>query len=106
MQEIHHRVKNNLQIVASLLNLQASRLKQPETRAAFQSARDRVRALSTVHRHLYSEGGLHTIDMRAFLVELCDQLFQAFGEPDGGRIQLSIEAQDVQMSSDQPFRCR
>jgi hypothetical protein len=47
MREIHHRVKNNLQIVASLLNLQASRIKLPAARAEFASARDRVRALAT-----------------------------------------------------------
>ncbi len=101
MQEIHHRVKNNLQIVASLLNLQASRIQQPEARAEFQSARDRVRALATLHRHLYAHGELHTITMRSFLVELCDQLFQAMGEKAGGRIALSIEAPELQMLSDQ-----
>ncbi len=60
MLEVHHRVKNNLQIIASLLNLQASRIRVPEARAEFQAARDRVRALATLHRHLYAEGELHT----------------------------------------------
>ena len=46
MREIHHRVKNNLQIVASLLNLQAARIRLPEARAEFAAARDRVRALA------------------------------------------------------------
>ena len=101
MQEIHHRVKNNLQIVASLLNLQASRIRQPEARAEFQSARDRVRALATLHRHLYAHGEVHTIDMREFLVELCGQLFQAMGEQPGKRLQLHIEATELKMSSDQ-----
>ena len=101
MQEIHHRVKNNLQIVASLLNLQASRIHLPEARAEFQSARDRVRALATLHRHLYAHGELHTINMRSFLVELCDQLFQAMGEKAGGRIALTIEAPELQILSDQ-----
>ena len=101
MREIHHRVKNNLQIVASLLNLQASRLRLPEARAEFQSARDRVRALATLHRHLYAEGGLHSITMRSFIHELCEQLFTAFGQPSDGRINLLIEADDLQMSSDQ-----
>ena len=101
MQEIHHRVKNNLQIVASLLNLQASRIRLPEARAEFQSARDRVRALATLHRHLYAHGELHTIDMRDFLIELCEQLLTAFGETPGGRLRLQIEAPELKMSSDQ-----
>ena len=99
--EIHHRVKNNLQVVASLLNLQASRIRVPEARAEFQAARDRVRALATLHRHLYADGELHTIDMRSFLKELCGQLFSAMGEKEDGRIHLSIEAPELRMSSDQ-----
>ncbi|MGI4977498.1 MAG: sensor histidine kinase [Janthinobacterium lividum] len=101
MQEIHHRVKNNLQIVASLLNLQASRIRLPEAKAEFQSARDRVRALATLHRHLYAHGEVHTINMRSFLVELCGQLFQAMGENEGARIALDIEAPELRMLSDQ-----
>ncbi len=101
MKEIHHRVKNNLQIVASLLNLQAARIRQPEARAEFTSARDRVRALATLHRHLYLQGEVHTIDMPAFLKELCGQLFAAMGETAGKRIQLQIEASPLQMNSDQ-----
>ncbi len=104
MQEIHHRVKNNLQIVASLLNLQASRIKQPEAKAEFQSARDRIRALATLHRHLYAHGELHTINMRAFLRELCEQLLQAIGDGASNgdqRVQLDIEAPELQISSDQ-----
>ena len=101
MREIHHRVKNNLQIVASLLNLQASRIRAPEAKAEFASARDRVRALATLHRHLYAEGEVHSINMRSFLTELCGQLFQAMGEQEGHRITLGIEASELQMSSDQ-----
>ena len=101
MLEIHHRVKNNLQIVASLLNLQASRIRLPEVRAEFQSARDRVRALATLHRHLYSEGEIHTINMPSFLAEMCEQLFQAMGEAPGARIQLIIEAEELRLSTDQ-----
>ena len=101
IKEIHHRVKNNLQIIASLLNLQANRIRQPEARAEFASARDRVRALATLHRYLYSEGELQTLNMRSFLQELCAQLFQAIGEKQGRRIQLHIEAPEIEMASDQ-----
>ncbi len=106
--EVHHRVKNNLQVIASLLNLQGSRIRVPEAQAEFQAARDRVRALATLHRHLYADGELHTINMRSFLEELCGQLFQALGETLGdaegggdGRIELVIEAPELRMSSDQ-----
>ncbi len=101
MQEIHHRVKNNLQIVASLLNLQASRIRQPEAKAEFQSARDRIRALATLHRHLYVYGEIHTIDMGEFLIELCEQLFKALGETPNGRLKLTIDAPALKVSSDQ-----
>jgi two-component sensor histidine kinase len=104
MQEIHHRVKNNLQIIASLLNLQASRIRLPEAKAEFQAARDRIRALATLHRHLYAHGELQTINMRSFLTELCDQLLQAMGEKVGGRegrIHVDIEASELEISSDQ-----
>jgi two-component sensor histidine kinase len=101
MKEIHHRVKNNLQIVASLLNLQASRIRVPEARAEFASARDRVRALATLHRHLYAQGEVHTIDMPVFLAELCGQLFQAMGEMEGERISLAIDSSAIRMTSDQ-----
>lgn len=99
--EIHHRVKNNLQIVASLLNLQASRIRQPEARAEFQSARDRVRALATLHRHLYATGELNAIQMRPFLQELCGQLLSAMGEQEGERLTLEIEAAEVEVGADQ-----
>ncbi len=99
--EVHHRVKNNLQIIASLLNLQASRIRLPEARAEFQAARDRVRALATLHRHLYADGELHMINMRSFLTELCGQLFQAIGEVEGDRISLLIEAPELRLSSDE-----
>jgi two-component sensor histidine kinase len=99
-QEIHHRVKNNLQVVASLLNLQAARIRQPAAKAEFQSARDRVQALATLHRHLYLQGELQAINMRSFLVELCGQLFRALGPASSDRIKLDVEASDLRISSD------
>ena len=101
MREIHHRVKNNFQVVASLISLQSSRIQQPEARAEFQSTYNRVCALATLHRHFYTEGELHTIDMNNFLEELCRQLFQTAGEKIGDRISLEIDAPRLQISSDQ-----
>ena len=87
--------------MASLLNLQASRIRLPAAKAEFQSARDRVRALATVHRHLYAHGELNTINMRIFLADLCGPLLMAMGETGDERIKLEIDAPALQMSSDQ-----
>lgn len=101
MAEIHHRVKNNLQIVASLLNLQAGRVRTAEARAAFATARDRVRALATLHRHLYTHSDFETIALGTFLEELCGQLFEALGEVPGERITLGVAAADIVLGSDE-----
>jgi two-component sensor histidine kinase len=101
MAEIHHRVKNNLQIVASLLNLQAGRLRSPAAQAEFAIARDRVQALATLHRHLYLHHSFERISLRPFLEELSRQLGDALGTgPDSG-IAIRIAAEDVELSSDQ-----
>lgn len=101
MAEIHHRVKNNLQIVASLLNLQAGRLRSPAAKAEFATARDRVQALATLHRHLYLHHSFERISLRPFLEELSRQLSDALGTREGGDIALRIAAEDIELSSDQ-----
>lgn len=101
MAEIHHRVKNNLQIVASLLNLQANRLRDPAAKAEFGTARDRVQALATLHRHLYTNRTFEAIELRPFLQELCQQLFSALGETPGKRINLVVEAGQLEIVTDQ-----
>ena len=101
MAEIHHRVKNNLQVVASLLNLQADRLRSQAARTEFAVARDRVQALATLHRHLYLHQTFERISLRPFLEELSRQLGDALGAgPDSG-VDIEIDAEDVEMGSDQ-----
>jgi two-component sensor histidine kinase len=101
MGEIHHRVKNNLQIVASLLNLHANRLRDPRAQAEFAAARDRVQALATLHRHLYMNHEFEAIALGPFLEELARQLFDSLGEKPGGRIGLSVEAEPLEIVTDQ-----
>lgn len=74
LREIHHRVKNNLQIIVSLLNLQAGRLEDDGARAALYEARRRINALAMVHRSLYEAEDLRFVEMRPFLQELVRNL--------------------------------
>lgn len=100
-EEVHHRVKNNLQIVSSLLALQAGRVSDPAARIEFEATRDRVAALATLHRHMYVHHDPEAIDLSAFLQELGEQLFAAVGERPGRRIRLTVEASPLRIASDQ-----
>lgn len=100
MKEIHHRVKNNLQIVASLLNLQASQITHPEVKAEFALARDRIRALATLHRTLYAEDSLNSLNMAVFLKDLCEQTLLISGEHESGRISINVHSDSFWMDPD------
>ncbi|WP_409432259.1 sensor histidine kinase [Litorimonas sp. RW-G-Af-16] len=74
LREIHHRVKNNLQIIISLLNMQERKLKDPKSLEAIHETRSRINAISLVHRGLYEGNDLRVIDMPVFLSRLVNEL--------------------------------
>ncbi|RLG31608.1 hypothetical protein DRO03_00550 [Methanosarcinales archaeon] len=76
LREIHHRVKNNLQIVSSLLNMQARNIKDKETGEVLFESRDRVNTMALIHSRLYESGNLSEINMKGFMDKLLVQLFQ------------------------------
>jgi two-component sensor histidine kinase len=100
LREVHHRVKNNLQIVQSLLNLRAQRLQVPEARDAVRQAQMRVGALVLVHRNLYENDDIQEIDLEHFLAELCGML-EEVNEADHAVAQLSVEAEPARVLADQ-----
>ncbi|HEX5378615.1 MAG TPA: histidine kinase dimerization/phosphoacceptor domain -containing protein, partial [Phenylobacterium sp.] len=77
MREIHHRVKNNLQVISSLLNMQQRALSDPAARAAMSDTRQRITALALIYRALYQGPDLKRVDLRTFLEELTAQLIAA-----------------------------
>jgi len=74
MREIHHRVKNNLQVISSLLNMQQRSLADPAARSAMSDTRQRITALALIYRALYQGPDLKRVDLRPFLEELTAQL--------------------------------
>ena len=84
MKEIHHRVKNNLQIINSLLSLQGRKLKDRAAAAALDDARARINALSLIHSSLYEHNNINMVDTRSFFTELASNLGQALGAEDLG----------------------
>jgi two-component sensor histidine kinase len=79
IKEIHHRVKNNLQIVMSLLSLQANRLTDPAAQDALKQARTRINALALVHRILYEIEDQNVVDIKRLLETLVEQTHEGFG---------------------------
>lgn len=79
IRETHHRVKNNLQIVMSLLSLQGGRLRDPAARHALRQAQFRVNALALVHRILYENDDLGAIDLKKLIEEISRQVHEAAG---------------------------
>jgi PAS domain S-box-containing protein len=92
LREIHHRVKNNLQIVSSLLNLQGRG--HPALSGIFASTRDRVHAMAAVHERLYQSGDFARIDLGAHLSALARALTRAHA-PAGVRVHLDLQLEPV-----------
>ena len=79
LREIHHRVKNNLQIIISLLNMQAREISNTEGLQAIEDARNRVGAIALVHRSLYESDDLADVDMQPFLDQLVSDIYRSLG---------------------------
>jgi len=77
--EIHHRVKNNLQIISSLLNLQASKTKDLKVLEMFKECQNRIQSMALIHEKLYLTKEMAEIEYKDYLVNLVDYLFQAYG---------------------------
>jgi two-component sensor histidine kinase len=92
LREIHHRVKNNMQVISSLLRLQAGRLEDETAKAIFQSCQDRIRSMSLVHEKLYMSENLSGINFSDYIQSLASRLFQINRvNPDLIRLKLDIE---------------
>jgi len=79
LKEVHHRVKNNLQIINSLLNLQSRYISDEKTLAAIRESQNRIRAMSMVHEKLYQTEDISDIDLGEYIRFLAESLFQFYG---------------------------
>lgn len=79
MKELHHRVKNNLQIVSSLLSLQSVRVEDEGAQKALQEGQYRIEAMSLIHRKLYQTDDVSGVNIKEFMTELSENLMHAYG---------------------------
>ncbi|MVM31224.1 tetratricopeptide repeat protein [Spirosoma sp. HMF4905] len=95
LKEVHHRVKNNLQIVMSLLNTQSAYLTDEAAMLAIRDSQHRVQAISLIHQKLYQSENLSSIDMSAYIRELVEYLRDFFGT--GQRIRFETHIEPVKL---------
>ena len=104
LREIHHRVKNNLQIISSLLNLQTRCVDGEETINVLKESQNRVKTMAMVHEKLYQSEDLKDVNFKEYIENLVSDLFYSYGVKKG-TIDLQIDADDIKMDIDTAIPC-
>ncbi|MBM3925434.1 MAG: PAS domain S-box protein [SAR202 cluster bacterium] len=104
LKEIHHRVKNNLQITLSLLSMQADEIRDPQARAKFQESQERIRSIALIHDKLFQSKDLAGIDMAGYIRNLADSLLHSYNvEPE--RVKVTLDADKGSLELDTAVLC-
>jgi len=104
LQEIHHRVKNNLQVISSLLYLQAKGVHDPQVLAILEESRHRVRSMALVHEHLYQTDYPTHVDAAKYVRTLTSYLLRSY-EVRADQIELKVEVDDLRLGIDSAVPC-
>ncbi|MBD2461224.1 PAS domain S-box protein [Oscillatoria sp. FACHB-1407] len=104
LKEIHHRVKNNLQIVSGLLQLQAQGLTDPNIINALQESQSRIESMSLIHKKLYTSVDLGQIDVADYIHSLAVSLLTTY-QISPGAVALNVNVESVVLSLDQAIPC-
>lgn len=97
MKELHHRVKNNLQIVSSLLNLQSAKIDDPLAQKALMEGQHRIEAMSLIHQKLYQTKTTSRVNIREFITELSENLMHAYGyNAHNFNLQLQLHVEELE----------
>ncbi|HEX3013089.1 MAG TPA: histidine kinase dimerization/phosphoacceptor domain -containing protein, partial [Methanobacterium sp.] len=104
LKEIHHRVKNNLQIISSLLNLQSRYIKDENARGVFKESQNRIKSMALIHEKLYQSEDLTKIDFAEYLKSLTFHLFHSYSVNQSA-VELSINFGDVLFDIDTSIPC-
>ena len=99
LKEIHHRVKNNLQIISSLLSLQSKSLHDTEAQGAISESRNRVKSMSLIHEQLYQDDTISGVDMKDYIQRLVNSLTASYAL-DTERVQINVEAEPLLLDVD------
>ena len=104
LKEIHHRVKNNLQVISSVLSLQSDTIREREAVAAFQDSQARIHSMALIHEILYQSSNLAQVNLAAYTRRLAEELLHSYQvEPE--RLRLVVETDEVWLSAEKAMPC-
>ncbi len=104
LQEIHHRVKNNLQVISSLLYLQSEKIKDPQVLEILRDSQNRVKSMALIHEKLYQSPDLSKVDLAEYLRNLTSYLFRSYTAL-ANAIQFEVEADNIFLGIDVAAPC-
>ncbi|HEY3272946.1 MAG TPA: histidine kinase dimerization/phosphoacceptor domain -containing protein, partial [Methanocella sp.] len=104
LKEIHHRVKNNLQIISSLLSLQSGYITDKQTLSMFKEGQDRVKSMALIHEKLYESSDIARIDFTEYVKNLAGYLVRSY-VTESSRVKLTVVADDISLEIDNAVPC-
>jgi PAS domain S-box-containing protein len=104
LREIHHRVKNNMQVISSLLNLQSRHISDPYVLDIFRESQRRIRSMALIHERLYQSSDLSRIEFSQYLHNLATHLFHSY-QVDSNRIRLTMDSEEVFLNINTAIPC-
>ena len=105
LMEVHHRVKNNLQVISSLLRLETRRSTQAETKTVLTDMQGRIRSMAVLHESLYRSGTFASVDLGSYLRQLASQAFRAQQSGHNNTVRLALDLASVSVGMDQAIPC-
>ena len=104
IKEVHHRVKNNLMIISSLLNLQSNYLKDEESREIFKESQNRAKSMALIHERLYRSTDLKNIEFKEYITTLANDLYRNYvSDPNKVRLQMNIDDVNIDINTAIPL---
>jgi two-component sensor histidine kinase len=104
LKEVHHRVKNNMQIVSSLLELQSDSISDERSRVCLRESQNRIRSMALIHERLYQSKNFASIDLGEYIADLSQYLFNSYAT-ESERVSLKIDAGDFALDIGRAVPC-
>lgn len=104
LRELHHRIKNNMAVIASLLNLQSARVPDPFVRGLFEESHQRIRSMALVHEHLHKSSKIKFVDFGPYTERLIADLSASYASP-GKTLGIKVDVRDVTLELETAIPC-